>query len=412
MPIPNTKNERALSDIRIAIVHEWLVVPGGSEQVLKEIIALFPRADVFCLIDKLSDADRLQLGAGHPRTSFLQRIPGIAKFYRAMLPFMPAAVESLDVGGYDLVISNSHAVAKGAMVATGALHVCHCCSPMRYAWDLREQYLHEAGVAGGVKGWAVNRVLDYLKRWDLRTSPRVSAFVANSEFIADRIKRAYNRGSTVVYSPVDTAYYTPADADADTPCDTTLATAADAGYYASTATPRPAPYIAASRLVSYKRIPLIVQAFKDLPDRQLIVIGDGPDRERVDALAGPNVTVMGWQPREVLREKLRTSRALIFAAEEDFGILPVEAQACGTPVIALGRGGALETVIESGPKRTGSFFPEPTTESIVAAVRAFEMQPPPTAAACRENALRFGEQQFRDGFLKVVQNAWHEHQQR
>ncbi len=380
-----TETQRALSEIRIAIVHEWLVVPGGSELVLKEIIALFPHADVFCLVDKLSDADREQLGVGHPRTSFLQRIPKVETIYRATLPLMPWAIESMDFSAYDLVISNSHAVAKGANVRPGALHICHCCSPMRYAWDLREQYLSDAGLHSGVKGWLANRLLDYLKAWDARTASRVTEFVAISHFIAERVQRSYGRGSTIIYPPVDTK------------------------FFSADHKPRGTAYVTASRLVSYKRVATIVEAFRELPERELVVIGDGPERDRVAAAAGPNVTLMGWQTREVIREQLRRARAFVFAAEEDFGILPVEAQACGAPVIALGRGGALETVVATGPERTGVFFSEPTPEGIAAAVRAFELQPTPTAEACRQNALRFGEQQFRDGFRQVVERAWAKH---
>jgi len=371
-------------DIRVALVHEWLVVPAGSEQVLQEMKAEFPQADVFCLVDKLADADRATLGVGHPHTSFLQNIPGVERHYRWMLPLMPTAVERLDLSEYDLVISNSHAVAKGVRVRPGALHICHCCSPMRYAWDLRDQYLEEAGLDRGIKGWLAGRMLDRLRSWDAEASVRVGEFIAISDFIADRIARSYGRPSTVIYPPVDTNYYTPAG-------------------------DRKESYLAASRLVSYKRLPAIVEAFRELPDRHLIVIGDGPDRQRVAAVAGPNVTLMGWQPREVLRAQLRQARAFLFAAEEDFGILPVEAQACGTPVIAFGRGGALETVIDNGPARTGAFFSEPTPSAIAAAIRNFEGTPAPTQDICRANAERFSAQRFRREFSEFVIHAWNTH---
>ena len=371
-------------DVRVALVHEWLVVPAGSEQVLREMKAEFPQADVFCLVDTLSDADRETLGVGHPKTSFLQKIPGVERHYRWMLPLMPSAVERLDLSAYDLVISNSHAVAKGVRTRPGALHICHCCSPMRYAWDLRKQYLNEAGLDRGIKGWLAGQMLDRLRRWDAKASARVGQFIAISDFIAGRIERSYGRPSTVIYPPVDTNYYTPLGDRTDR-------------------------YIAASRMVSYKRIPAIVEAFRELPDRHLVVIGDGPDRARVEAVAGPNVTLMGWQPREVLREQLRQSRAFIFAAEEDFGILPVEAQACGTPVIAHGRGGARETVIDSGPARTGAFFSEATPSAIAAAIREFEAVPAPTAEACRTNAERFSVERFRREFREFVTHAWNVH---
>lgn len=372
-------------NIRVALVHEWLVVPAGSEQVLAEIKAVLPQADMFCLVDKLKPEDRATLGVGNPKTSFLQHIPGIARHYRSLLPLMPAAIAGLDVRAYDLVISNSHAVAKGVRVAPGALHLCYCHSPMRYAWDLRDQYLAEAGLDHGIKGWLAGQMLDRLRSWDARASKRVDQFITNSNFIADRIRRTYNRESTVIHPPVDTNYY-------------------------SVAGPRSDTYIAASRMVSYKRIPAIVEAFRELPDRQLIVIGDGPDRAKVEAVAGTNVTLMGWQPREVLREKLRNSRAFIFAAEEDFGILPVEAQACGTPVIAFGKGGSLETVISDGPSRTGTFFSEATPSAIAQAVRKFEAAPMPSSETCRANAERFSVERFRQELGAYVTQAWAAHQ--
>lgn len=375
------------SDVRVALVHEWLVVPAGSEQVLAEIKAVLPQAEMFCLVDKLKPEDRATLGVGHPRTSFLQKIPGIAKHYRSTLPVMPAAVASLDVSAYDLVISNSHAVAKGVTVRPGALHLCYCHSPMRYAWDLRNQYLEEAGLDHGIKGWLAGQMLDRLRVWDAKASKRVDHFMTNSRFIADRIQRTYGRESTVIHPPVDTEYY-------------------------SVEGPRSDTYVAASRMVSYKRIPAIVEAFRELPDKKLIVIGDGPDRARVEAVAGANVTLMGWQPREVLRATLRQSRAFIFAAEEDFGILPVEAQACGTPVIAFGRGGSLETVIGEGANRTGTFFSEATPSAIAAAVRNFESSPIPSPEACRANAERFSVDRFRNELSAYVMHAWQTHQAR
>ncbi|MEP6762754.1 MAG: glycosyltransferase [Gemmatimonadaceae bacterium] len=373
---------------RMAIVHEWLVVPGGSELVLKEMISVFPEADVFCLIDKLSDVDREMLNVGHPRTSWLQHIPGVAKHYRAMLPLMTTAVEFLDLSAYDLVISNSHAVAKGVRVRNDALHICHCYSPMRYAWDLREQYLSEARLNLGIKGWLANKLLDRLKTWDLNASRRVGEFISISEFIAERVQRSYNRESTVIYPPVDT------------------------DFFSTDGKQRDVAYVAASRLVSYKRIAAIVEAFRELPDKQLIVIGDGPERDRVRRAAGSNVILMGWQTREVIRETLRRARAFVFAAEEDFGILPVEAQACGAPVIAYSVGGALETVSESGTNRTGMFFNDPSPSGIAAAVRAFETQPAPTAEACRMNAERFSVERFHREFRAFVSEAWQRHQAR
>ena len=366
----------------MAIVHEWLVTPAGSEAVLQELVHLFPQADRFCVIDGLTDEHRARLGVGHPRTTWLQYVPGAARFYRALLPLMPHAIERLDLSAYDLILSNSHAVAKGVRPRPGALHLCHCCSPVRYAWDLRERYLAEAGVARGPAGWAVRAMLEWLRRWDLGATDRVGAFIAISGFIADRIRRAYGRDSVVVYPPVDIDYFTP-----------------------DPAIPRGTHYLAASRLVGYKRMPAIVEAFRSLPDRELVIIGDGPDRRRVRDAAGPNVTVLGHQPRERLRHEMRRARAFLFAAEEDFGIAPVEALACGTPVIALGHGGACETVTPA----TGAFFNEATPEAIAAAIRQFEAHPAPAPEACRANAERFSVERFHREIAAVVTATWDAH---
>jgi glycosyltransferase involved in cell wall biosynthesis len=280
---------------------------------------------------------------------------------------MPFAIEQLDLSGFDLVISSNHAVAKGVRVPPGVPHLCYCHSPMRYAWDLRETYLQASGMHRGMRGWVARRLLDRLQRWDRQSATSVTQFVANSHFVASRIRMAYGRESRVVYPPVDTEFFTP-----------------DASV------PRSHHYLAASRLVGYKRIPLLVEAFRHLPDRELIVIGDGEDRERVRNAAGPNVTVLGHVTRDELRHQLRQARALLFAAEEDFGILPVEAMACGTPVIALAKGGARETVTAE----TGVFFEEPTVPSIVSAIQAFEAGDQPAERACRANAERFATSRF------------------
>jgi glycosyltransferase involved in cell wall biosynthesis len=294
------------------------------------------------------------------------------------------AIEALDLSAFDLVISSSHAVAKGVRPRADALHLCYCHSPMRYAWDLEAAYLEEAGLANGVRGILARSLLQRIRRWDRESSGRVSVFMANSAFVAARIERAYGRSSIVIHPPVDTAFFTP-----------------------DPATSRGTHFVTASRLVSYKRIQAIVEAFRDLPDQQLVVIGDGPDRKRVLGAAGPNVTWRGRVSDDELRNELRRARAFVFAAEEDFGILPVEAQACGTPVIALRRGGARETItLESG-----AFFEDPSPRSIAAAIRTFLEEPPPSGAACRRNAERFSVAHFHEAFVDVVRSAWEAHRQ-
>jgi len=372
---------------RIAVVHDWLDTWRGGENVLAEILRVYPDADLFALVDFLDDDLRARLGGKRAATSFLQRLPGARRHFRMLLPLFPRAIESLEVSAYDLVISSSHAVAKGVRTTTGQVHVCYCHTPMRYAWDLRGQYLGASGLGSGLRGALAGRVLDRLRDWDRRTSDRVTHFVANSQFIRSRIARCYGREATVIYPPVDVGFFVPAQ---DTP-------APAARDY----------YVTASRWVPYKRVDLIVAAFRDLPERRLVVVGDGPERRRVREVAGPNVAFVGEISRERLREQLRGARAFVFAAEEDFGILPVEAQACGTPVIAYGQGGSLETVRgRDTAAATGMFFDTQTPAAIAGAVRAFDgpLQTIRTAD-CRANAERFAAERFRAELAAFVDRA-------
>lgn len=369
--------------MRIAIVHEWLTTLGGSELVLKEMLAVYPDADLFALVDVMAPGDRdaLSLTGRTVRTTWMQHVPDIGARYRSLLPLMPLAVRGHDLRGYDVVISNTHAVSHRVRVPAGAVHLVHCCSPMRYAWDLREQYLRESGLEGGVQGMAARAMLEWMRRGDYRAAQRPQAYAGISRYINARIRRSYGREATLIYPPVDVEYFTPGGERGDRRGDF---------------------YLAASRLVPYKRMPLIAEAFsRHLPGRELVVIGDGPEMGRLRAAAGPNVRILGSASREVLRDHLRRARAFVFAADEDFGILPVEAQACGTPVVAYGAGGALETVVEG---QTGLFFGEQTAEAIAEAVRCFESEPF-TAATCRENAERFSVARFRGEFLEWVTGA-------
>ena len=364
---------------RVALVHDWLDTWRGGENVLAEMLRIYPQADLFALVDFLPDAVRQRLQGRRAVTSFLQRLPGARRHFRACLPLFPRAVESLDISGYDIVLSSSHAVAKGVRTRPDQLHICYCHTPMRYAWDLREQYLEASGLAAGPRGAIARRMLDRLREWDRGASDRVSAFVANSEFIRARIKRCYGRDSTVIAPPVDTDFFTPGGVRGD-------------------------DYVTASRWVPYKRVDLIVSAFRELPERRLVVVGDGPDAARVRAAAGPNIEFVGEVARERLRELLRGARAFLFAAEEDFGILPLEAQAVGTPVIAFGRGGVLETVRGLDDRApTGVFFVEQTPAAIANAVRHFEADAPRIRPeACRTNAERFSAERFRREFAAFV----------
>ena len=375
---------------RVAIVHDWLVVYAGAERVLEQILACYPDADLFSLVDFLPAGQRAFIRNKPVSTSFIQRLPKARKKYRAYLPLMPIAVEQFDLSAYDLVISSSHAVAKGVLTGPDQVHVCYVHSPIRYAWDLQHQYLRESRLNRGLKGWVAKAILHYIRLWDIRTVNGVDAFVANSAFIARRIYKAYRRESTVIYPPVDVADFPLCRDKEDF-------------------------YVTASRMVPYKKVDLIVEAFNAMPDKHLVVIGDGPDFAKVRAKAGPNVQLLGFAGAEVLRDHLQRARAFVFAAEEDFGISPVEAQACGTPVIAFGKGGALETIIPlpevacAAPSAapTGVFFYEQSVPAIIAAVERFEGAGAAiTPEACRENALRFAPERFRAEFTAFVEREW------
>lgn len=372
--------------MKIAIVHEWLVTYAGSERVLEQMLACYPQADFFCTVDFLPDAERGFLNGREVTTSFVQNLPGARKRYRSYLPLMPLAVEQFDLSAYDLIISSSHAVAKGVLVGPDQLHVCMCYSPIRYAWDLQHQYLSESGLDKGVKGWLARWALHRIRLWDVRTAAGVDEFIAISRFISRRITKAYRRTSEVIYPPVDVESF-------------------------ELRVSKESFYLAASRCVPYKKMALIIEAFNTMPGRELVVIGDGPEAERCRALAGPNVRFMGYQPTAVLRDHMQRAKALVFAAEEDFGIAPVEAQACGTPVIAFGKGGSLETLKGLGTELpTAVFFEKQTVASLVAAVEQFENLSVGTISpwACRRNAERFSEVRFRREFTELIRARWAE----
>lgn len=329
--------------MKVAIVHEWFVDYSGSERVTEELLNIFPDATLFALIEFLPDNLREHIHHKKVTTSFIQKLPFARKYYKSYLPFMPLAVEQLDVSGFDVVISSSHAVAKGVITSANQLHICYCHSPIRYAWDLYHQYISETGLKTGFKGMIAKFILHYIRLWDFTTANRVDHFIANSKYISRRIKKVYNKEATVIYPPVAVNKFSCAAKKEDF-------------------------YLTASRLVPYKRIDLIVEAFTQIPDKKLYVIGEGPEYDKIRAKATANIVIMGYQPFKVLKDYLERAKAFVFAAEEDFGIAPVEAQACGTPVIAYGKGGALETVTPE----TGILFQQQNIESIIAAVMEFE----------------------------------------
>lgn len=385
-----------MSGVKVALVHEWLLTHGGSEEITGQLCALFPEADLFTLVaDPVPSLEALigereivhspRASGGKPRiiVSPLQRIPGATRAHRRLLPLMPWAIEQFDFTGYDLVISVSHAVTKGVRTPPGVPHLNICCSPIRYAWDLQEQYLAESGLSRGVKGVLARALLARMRAWDRRTADRPTRILAISAFIQERIQRVWGRESGVLFPPVETTYF-----------------AQGRGVVPHERARRPL-YVTASRFVPYKRIPLIIEAFRQLPDRDLVVIGDGPEWVKADAAAGPNVQLLGHLPRPVLREWLQRADGFVFAAEEDFGIAPVEALAAGTPVVAYGRGGALETV---GPG-TGVFFEAQTAEAIAAGVRRLEAAVADgsvSSASCVAWAERFSVAEFRAGVQAAV----------
>lgn len=363
---------------RIAIVHDWLYVLGGAEKVLRSILRCFPCADVFSLFDILPPSARETIGYCASHTSFLQRMPGIARHHRLYLPLMPLAIEQLDLSGYDIVISSSHAVAKGVLTGPDQLHVSYVHSPMRYAWDLQHQYLRESGMEHGPASWLARLLLHRLRLWDVRTAHAVDDYVANSHFIARRIAKLYGRRARVVYPPCDIP-------DVFTPQE------------------KQDFFLTASRLVPYKNVHRIVEAFATLPDCRLVVAGSGPEMARLRAMATANVRFTGFVETETLHRLMATARAFVFAAEEDFGIAPVEAQAWGTPVIALDRGGVRETVCGDGPDRTGLYFDQPTAAAIGGAVRTFLAQQDRfRPEICHRNAQRFSETRFCTEFTDLV----------
>ncbi len=390
MPTAHEPIKRRAPPPKVAIVHDWLVIYGGAERVLEHIIDLYPNADVFSLIDFVKDDQRHFLRGKTPITSFLQKIPGARNHYRKMLPLMPLAIEQLDLSGYDLVISSHYSVAKGVLTGPNQTHVCYCHSPMRYAWDHYHEYLREMNLERGFKSWFARWQLHRIRGWDIQSANGVDQFIANSQFVAKRIAKYYRRTPSVIPPPVDTELF-------------------------SLETQREDYYVCAGRFVPFKRIDLVAQAFSSMPDKRLILIGDGPEMAKIRSKAGPNCTFTGFLPPEQVRAYLAKAKAFIFPSEEDFGIVPVEAQACGTPVIAYGRGGALETVIpwpgnqQQGHYPTGLFFEEQTAESLVDAVGQFErIAGELDAEKICQHAQMFSVEAFKTSFALAVNEAMKE----
>ena len=364
---------------RVAIIHDWIEVTGGSEQVLFELLECFPTADLHAVVDFRDEEGARRLAGRRVRSTFIQQLPWSRRCFRCYLPFMPLAIEQLDLQSYDLVISSSHAVAKGVLTGPGQVHVCYCHSPLRYVWDQQGAYLSNGVFGRGLLGLPARFILHYLRMWDQSSSARVDHFLANSAFVAARIAKYYRRESLVVPPPVPVHEF-------------------------PHGLPRGAHYLTVSRLVAYKRIDVLIEAFRRMPDRQLLIVGDGPERDRLAALAPSNVKILGHLPTHEVRQHLATARAFCFAGEEDFGIVTVEAQACGTPVIAYGRGGSVDIV---QPGVTGVLVPRQDPAAFVDAIKSFEqMSSSFDHAVIRSSAERFSQAAFRErlfAFLARVQ---------
>jgi glycosyltransferase involved in cell wall biosynthesis len=368
----------------IACVHEWLTEWGGSEDSVRLILECYPQAQLYATIDFLSSEDRPRLGGRSIRTTFLQRAPWAKTRFWNYLPVTGLAVEGHDLSEADLIISSSHAFAKGVVTRADQLHVSYVYSPMRYAWDLHHQYLRDYKLERGPKSMLARYIFHRLRLWDRQTANNVDLFMAISGHVQQRIWRAYRRPARVIYPPVKTDRYRLQVDKED-------------------------HYVTVSRLVSYKRIALMLEAFRSMPARQLVVIGDGPEMGTLRAACPPNVSLLGRQPDDVVERHLQAAKAFIFAAHEDFGISPVEAQACGTPVIAYGAGGSLETLRALGvaQRPTGLWFAEQTPASLVQGIERFEAAGAVfDPHACREWAEGFSETRFKREFSECVDQAW------
>jgi glycosyltransferase involved in cell wall biosynthesis len=348
--------------MKVAIIHYWLVGMRGGEKVIEALCEMYPQADIFTHV-YVPDAVSNRIRQHRIIPTFINALPRAARMYKTYLPLMPLALEQLDLRGYDLVISSESGPSKGIIPPADAVHVCYCHTPMRYIWNMYHDYRDSAGL---LTRWMMPPLAHYLRAWDVSSAARVDSFVANSTTVAKRIRRFYGAESAVIHPPVDTASFS-------------IVPSSELGDY----------YLMAGELVSYKRPDLAIRAFNEMK-LKLVVIGGGEMLDEARRLAGPTVTVMGPQPFDVLRQHYARCRALIFPGEEDFGMVPVEAMASGRPVVAYGKGGATETVVDGV---SGTFFAEQSVEAIASAVkRLAELELDPTEIAA--HADQFGRAQF------------------
>ncbi len=372
-----------------ALVHDWFSVYAGAEKCVESFTNIWDDFDLFSLIDFLNEEDRkIILKGKRANTSFIQKLPKAKERYRNYLPLFPLAIEQFDLSEYELILSSSHAVAKGVLTRPDQLHISYIYSPIRYAWDLYFQYINESGLNKGFKGFLARYFLHKIRLWDYSTANRVDHYIAISHYIAKRIEKTYGKKAEVIYPPVDTDAFNIANTTED--------------YY-----------ITSSRMVPYKKIDLIVEAFSKT-DKKLLVIGTGPDFEKIKNKATSNIDLLGFVETEKMIELTQRAKAFVFAAEEDFGIAPIEAQACGVPVIAYAKGGALETVIGNTngiieQNHTGIFFKEQTIDAILKAIDAMEKNYEKfDKEIIRKNALRFSRERFEREIKEVINRKYYE----
>jgi len=356
---------------KIAIVHDWLVTDAGAEKVLRAIVEIYPDADVFSLVDFLSDEDKKTiLNNKDIKTSFIQNLPFAKNHFRNYLPLFPKAIESFDLKSYDLIISSSWAVAKGVKTTKEQLHISYCYTPIRYAWDLYDEYTSNLKQP---KKFLVQNTLKYIRKWDIKTLDSVDFFIADSKFVQNRITKTYNRDSIVIYPPVDVENFKLYEQKEEF-------------------------YLTASRLVSYKKTKLIIEAFNEMPDKKLVVIGNGEEYEEIKKIAKENIVILGYQNKSVMIDYMQRAKAFVYGAVEDFGIVPIEAMACGTPVVALNEGGTAETVQDGV---NGIHFKEQTINDIIKAIKKLESLEFNTKKISEETQF-FSTNRFKEEMKKFI----------
>jgi len=373
---------RSAKPRNVAVVHDWLIDMGGAERVLEQILALYPQATLYTLIDKMPAADTARLPRARTVTSFLDRLPKVQRYFTRCLPLMPLAVQQFDLSGHDLIISNSHCVAKGVITPPDALHLSYCCSPMRYAWDMQGATLRTEGMDRGLTGVLARLLMHRLRQWDATSTNGVDYIAADSRFVQGRVLKAWRRESVVIHPPVDV---TPALSD-------------------RTVARVPRRCVTVGRLMGYKNVALMLDAFRLLPEHELVVVGTGQLERALRKAAPANVRFTGFLPQAEVQMHIRQASAFIFAAVEDFGIAPVEALALGTPVVALARGGALDYLRQG---HNAWLFDEATAEALAAAVRQADAEwSDDVHARCFASAQGFSAMRFRAEFSVWAQGHW------